>query len=224
MKKIIIISVLAIFVIGCLLASVLLVTLIHTDKYEWSLKTKAYELAIPLTLDDLTISEIEEQAYTEAKKIYPSSYLTNLKWKAETNSAFENLTDGNITFTYCANLGNKNGYYPYDRYVYCDIDVDMKRRIINKATVYGNYRMGEGENLKVYPEFEEIRNLLKNYSKMQESDTIIKCNVNETKNDGMSLVFNIIKSDKTIENYEVDIEFYHGSFVLTDSIRHIIEN
>ena len=157
MKRIIciIVSVL----LGC--ALLLAGTLIYVDKTEWTLRPEEYNVSIPITTACGTIFEIENQVKVEVLKKCPNAYLGEIDWETSSNDGFETLADGKISFIYCENLGTWNGYYSYDRYVFCEVTVDLTAKEITQIEIYGNNQLGGRNEIETYPEFEEIRESLR---------------------------------------------------------------
>ena len=151
MKRVLII----LFSVLLLCVLLLVGVLIHVDKTEWTLRSKVYDVSIPITVSSGTIAEIEEQARIEALKEYSNAYLGKIDLSASSISDFR-FSDGEIEFTYCENLGSKNGYYSYDRYALCVITVDLSTRQINKIDIYGNNQLGGLAEVNSYSEFQEI--------------------------------------------------------------------
>jgi len=160
MKRIV--RIIIISAISLIVAFVLLFVgmLVYVDKTEWSLRSKDYNVSIPITIKNGTIAEIEEQARVEALKEYPNAYLGEISWRTRSNKGFETLADGTIDFKYCENLGTWHGYYGYNRYALCDVTVDLGAKQITKIDIYGNSQLGGREEFKTYPDFKEIRGLL----------------------------------------------------------------
>ncbi len=177
MKKI------AFVIMSIILAFILLlaIVLIHLERTEWTLRGETIDVAIPIKTDSGTLAGIEAQARREALQRYPNAYLSEITWIAASNEGFENLTGGEVKITYCDNLGNAKGFYNYDRYAFCTISVDLKKREITKIDTYGNFQLNGKSKFETYPDFDEIRDAMHRYcsvsNELSKGYTIEKCYV-----------------------------------------------
>jgi len=173
MKKVLIV------IIG-IIVLVFLVSFLHIDQTEWSLKEKEYNLGIPLKITNGTIVEIEKQVRRVIPDAYSSSYLGEIKFVSKSKEGFETFIDGELEFIYCDNLGNLNGFYKYDRYALCEINVNLKQKVITKMKIYGNNQIGGLKEIEQYPDINELRKSIYAYCENcnWSQYTITRCFIN----------------------------------------------
>lgn len=140
-----------------------------TEDYltEWTLKSKTYNVAVPISITEGSISEIEKQARRVVLDKYENAYLGEIVISVNTDEGFNSFSDGTVVLTYCHKL--KDSFiYRYDRFVHCEVSVDLKTKRIQKICVYGNNQLGGLKEIESYPEINEIREKLYQYCDNQE--------------------------------------------------------
>lgn len=204
-----------IFIIGFVVI-VFLISWIHIERTEWVLREKIYDLNIPLKITEETIAEIEEQVEKVVLKEYSNAYLGEIKFKSNSKEDIGSLLEGEFEFIYCKNLGNGNGFYNYDRFVLCEIRVNLKQKLITHMRIYGNNQLGGLEKIEQYPEIKEIRDIIykycKNIEKIEKEYAITSCFINILNNNTIMTNFTIVSKNGNSKKIQGIIRQYENEY------------
>lgn len=137
---------------------------------EWTLRSKTYNIKYPIQVNNSSISEIEKQVKSFVLDKYENAYLGEITIATDSDEGFDTFSDGTIIFTYCHKLED-SFIYQYDRFVHCEVCVDLKSKQIEQFHIYGNQQLGGLIEIESYPEIDEIRKDLYLYCDSQEMIT-----------------------------------------------------
>ena len=149
-------------IVVAVLLSFLLIIILNPS--EWAMHSETHYIDIAVASTNETISEIEQQVKKEVIKKFPNAYLGEIQWLTCSGEGFRTFSEGELRFIYCENLGSLNGYYEFDRYVRCEVIVDIRKMKITKIYIHGNNQTGGyATAITNYPEIFDIKRILEKY-------------------------------------------------------------